>query len=248
MLLVIPALQLIDGHCSLTINGEKGTESLYAGLSERPSELCRLWRRENAKTIHITDYDSFYSKADSNVDSIILLAESVDIPFQVLANFRSVEECEYLLDNGIYRIILGELTLIDPEGSSRLIEKYSTSRVVGYVDSRKGNVSFDRFRKTFLELEFTQYLKGVGFKRILYKEEDWLNEEKGVNIDKLVKIAIECEMKITLFDAVCNAEQLWALNELIKYGIDSLVIGQALYNNNFPCQKIWRMIESDLER
>jgi phosphoribosylformimino-5-aminoimidazole carboxamide ribotide isomerase len=42
-------------------------------------------------------------------------------------------------------------------------------------------------------------------------------------------------------------EQLWALQELKSIGIDSVVIGRALYENKFPCQGMWRSIEAKLE-
>jgi phosphoribosylformimino-5-aminoimidazole carboxamide ribotide isomerase len=248
MILVIPALQLIDGVCSLFIKGEEGTESLYSRLSENPIELCKLWRRENAKTIHITDYDSNYSTSYSNLDSIIYLADAIDIPFQVLAKFRSIKECEYLLNNGIYRIAFGELSFADPKGVAKLIEKYSPSRVVGYIQTRFGKVNFSQMTNAFTAIEFINYLKELGFKRIIYKEEEWLNKSKGVDFEILNKIGMESKIRVTLFEGITEARQMWQLNESVKYGIDSIVMGQALYDNNFPCQKVWRLIEADLEK
>jgi phosphoribosylformimino-5-aminoimidazole carboxamide ribonucleotide (ProFAR) isomerase len=59
MILVIPAIDLRNGKSVHMIQGEEGTESLYRGMSQNPLELSKLWRRENAKTIHINDLDSF---------------------------------------------------------------------------------------------------------------------------------------------------------------------------------------------
>lgn len=248
MILIIPALQLIDGHCSLFVKGEAGTKSLYHRLSDRPAELCSLWRRENAKTIHITDYDSNYTKIFSNLDSIIFLADTVDIPFQVLANMRSVKECRYLLDNGIYRIAFGQLMLTDPEGVKELVKEYTPSRVVGYVETINGKVKFAEFKNVCKDVEFIEEIKELGVQRIIYKDETWLNKDVGVNFDKLKQIGSDTKTRITVFEGVTRPAQLWRLNETFKYGVDSLVIGKALYENNFPCQKIWRMIEAELEK
>ncbi|MFC2130018.1 HisA/HisF-related TIM barrel protein [Bacteroidota bacterium] len=259
MILVIPAIQLIDGRCSLSVRGEEGTESLYAGLSDRPAELCSLFRRENAKTIHITDYNPNRNIDSKNLDFIINLAKSVDIPFQALANFASVSDCKYLLDNGVYRIALGELTLIDPEGIMELIRIYTPSRVVGYIDAYQGKVSFRNFQRTFSDHELIQYYKNLGFQRICYKEQTWLpdtvstdntglDDGYGVDFEILKNIGSQSKMRITLYEGITNSQQLWELNSLFRYGIDSVVIGQALYDNNFPCQKIWRIIEADLDK
>jgi phosphoribosylformimino-5-aminoimidazole carboxamide ribotide isomerase len=247
MILIIPALQLIDGHCSLFIKGEHGTENLYNRLSDRPAELCTLWRKENAKTIHITDYDSNYSTHFSNFDSIIYLAESVDIPFQVLANFRSKKECEYLLDNGIYRIAFGELALSYPDDVRDLIKKYSASKIIAYIETKNCKVNFSQHINAMDCHELITYFKELGFQRLILKEDTWLHSPKGFDEEKLKSLAEFSGMRITLFEGVTSPEQLWKLNELSKYGIDSVIMGQALYENNFPCQKIWRLIEADLE-
>jgi phosphoribosylformimino-5-aminoimidazole carboxamide ribotide isomerase len=36
------------------------------------------------------------------------------------------------------------------------------------------------------------------------------------------------------------------LQALIPIGIDSVIIGRALYENRFPCQKLWRLAESGI--
>ena len=33
------------------------------------------------------------------------------------------------------------------------------------------------------------------------------------------------------------------IQELEKYGVDSVVIGKPLYENRFPCQALWRLNE-----
>jgi phosphoribosylformimino-5-aminoimidazole carboxamide ribonucleotide (ProFAR) isomerase len=37
------------------------------------------------------------------------------------------------------------------------------------------------------------------------------------------------------------------MNDFDGFGIDSVIIGKPLYENSFSCQKIWRLIESDID-
>jgi muramidase (phage lysozyme) len=53
--------------------------------------------------------------------------------------------------------------------------------------------------------------------------------------------------KFTLKNFVKSSQDLFSINQLEKYNIDSVIIGTELNNNIFPCQKIWRKIESKLE-
>jgi phosphoribosylformimino-5-aminoimidazole carboxamide ribotide isomerase len=54
-------------------------------------------------------------------------------------------------------------------------------------------------------------------------------------------------MRITAAGGVSSPSHLWALQELQPLGLDSVIVGRALYENKFPCQKIWRQAEARLE-
>lgn len=244
MVLIIPALQIVNGKCSLLIKGEHETGAYYHLLSDNPVELCRLFRIENAKTLHISDKDLNSSYNNSAPDTIVRLSNSVDIPFQVEANFKSVKECRHLLDNGIYRVAIGELILHDSDGVKSLIVDYTSSRIAALVESTAGKINYSTIGQQNSVIDFIDYLKTLGFGRILLKEEKW-QDINGVDFNELKKIGRNGEMRITLHDGINNAHQLWELNKLFKYGVDSLVIGEPLYENNFPCQTIWRMAESE---
>jgi phosphoribosylformimino-5-aminoimidazole carboxamide ribotide isomerase len=37
------------------------------------------------------------------------------------------------------------------------------------------------------------------------------------------------------------------MQELEKCGVDSVIVGKALYENKFPCQALWRLNEKVLD-
>ena len=246
MILVIPAIELREGICAHSIKGEDGMESLYDCLSNNPIRLCNLLRKENAKTIHITDFDSYeYNRI--NTDSILFLAESLDIPVQLLSDFKNYNECRYFLDNGIYRIIISRLALTEPASVLKLIEEYSISRIIFSLWADDGIV---KFKDTGIELtdqEFIRQIKKFDATRLVYAERNWIKSDSGPDYRKLKKLGEDSGLRITLFESIYQPEQLWELQTLKEYGIDSVIIGNALYENKFPCQKIWRLIEAQLE-
>ena len=248
MLLVIPEIQLRNGECTECILGEPGTQDLYRQISKNPDELCMLLRRENAKSIHILDVDSILNHDNNlNMNTILFLSQAVDIPIQVYSNFKSTDACKSLLDNGVYRIIIDELAFIDPNGVKTLINNYTPSRIVFYCYTKGGRIVFDKADKTVEAEEFAHYVRDLGGNRIIYGDEDWQRKDINPDIGKLKKFSSDTRMRITIANGIRTASQLWELNDMIKFGIDSVILGSALYNNNFPCQKIWRKIEAELE-
>ncbi len=248
MVLVIPSLNMRDGKCSLFIKSEVNTLNLYKQLSDNPLKLCQLWRRENAKTIHITDYDSNETIRYSNMDAMIFLASELDIPFQVLANFRSIDECKYLLDNGILRICFGEFACAYPEDVKELLELYSDRRICGFIDSENFRIKFSQIKNVMYYEEMIKFLTDLGIKRIIFKEQSWIDNPGTVDFKLLSEISKKFNIKITLFESIYNIEQLRELNNFSIYGIDSWIAGPALYDNNFHCQELWRRIEQKLDK
>ena len=248
MILVIPSIGLKDGSCLQCIIGEEGMESFYSRLSRTPLELCRLWRRENSKSIHIIDYDSCDLDDNiTNTNAILYIAHSIDIPIQVYSHFHSVKDCRFLLEHGIYRIILNDIAVKDPQGISDLIKSYSTSRIIFQVTSKDGYLKLCKRKEKIETIDFLNFVKDIGGDRIIYENPDWDTFRTGPDIDELIKITEGSKLKITIGNGVENLNHLLSVASLRQLNIDSVIIGRALYHNNFSCQKIWRLIEAELE-
>jgi phosphoribosylformimino-5-aminoimidazole carboxamide ribotide isomerase len=51
-------------------------------------------------------------------------------------------------------------------------------------------------------------------------------------------------MRVTSAGGVGGLDDLLKIQELESVGVDSVVIGRALYQNKFSCQALWRMCEA----
>jgi len=130
MLLVIPSIELHEGRCIFCISGETGTEKYYEDITNHPDNLCKLLRKENAKSILIYDIDSFTDPKSKNITLISFLVKSTDIPVILHSNIQSIEECRELFSLGVFCIILDSLSITDTEGIKSLISEYTSRRVI----------------------------------------------------------------------------------------------------------------------
>jgi phosphoribosylformimino-5-aminoimidazole carboxamide ribotide isomerase len=249
MLLIIPAIELRNGVCTRFIEGEPGTEFLYSACSETPERLLTLLRRENAKTVYITDRDDCIGCDNAlNARRIEAFVELTDIPITLLAGFRTVEECRYWLDRGIYRIVVSRLARIDPEGARRLLQDYTPSRVVGGAVAEHGKVLFHDDLPAMTDIEFGRYLYSLGFRRLVYTDRGWEGNLSGPSTETLAAVARQTKLRITSAGGVASISDIRALQSIESLGVDSVVVGRALFENRFPCQKIWRIAEAKLEK
>ena len=246
MMLVIPGLELKSGKSPLCIEGLTGTGSLYEHLAQMPDELCRLLRRENAKSIHVTDDDSFENETnDLNFETFKHLAHSVDIPVEIYANYKSIQDCRKTLENGAYRIIINDLTYLEPNDIKVLIKEFTPSRIAFMIDTGLKHVKINQTD----EIEMNDYLELVldlSGSRILLKPNNG-DQSLSEYLEGFSHLGKENAFKKTIYGGINNVQQLWETATLSKFGVDSAVIFEALYENKFPCQQIWRLAEAELE-
>jgi phosphoribosylformimino-5-aminoimidazole carboxamide ribotide isomerase len=86
--------------------------------------------------------------------------------------------------------------------------------------------------------------KVIGFRRLVYTDIRLDGTMHGVNLELLRELATKTGMRVTSAGGVGGLEDLLKIQELEPLGVDSVVIGRALYQNRFSCQALWRMCEA----
>ncbi len=247
MILIIPAMELVKGGCTRQTEGQKSSTPYYEQLSSKPSELARLWRTENAKTLHITDRDGIDGLDNSlNCEVIRDIVNSVDIPVQLYSHFPSVSSCIDWLEKGVFRLVLTTLVLDDPDGVEQLVHEYTSSRIVLGIRADEGMVHFRGDYPAIPDTTFALMGRELGITRAIYSDSSWEGTYFGPDPDTLRRIAETTHLRITASGGIDSPEELWMLEELASHNIDSVVVGRALFENRFPCQQIWRSIEAEL--
>ena len=94
--------------------------------------------------------------------------------------------------------------------------------------------------------EYARKLKYIGMERFIVTDVKTNGMLEKPNIDLSIAIANSTGAKVTLSGGVSGYQDLKDIQNCGVYNIDSVIIGRALYENKFPCQKIWRVAESGI--
>ncbi|HLB00410.1 MAG TPA: HisA/HisF-related TIM barrel protein, partial [Bacteroidota bacterium] len=93
-------------------------------------------------------------------------------------------------------------------------------------------------------LSIGETAKRMGFRRILYTELDRTGTRHRLNPRLLARLAVSTGLRVTVSGGVVSFDDLRDIQNLQELGVDSVVLRSSLYENNFSCQKIWRLAES----
>jgi phosphoribosylformimino-5-aminoimidazole carboxamide ribotide isomerase len=241
VLLLIPAIEIKGGRCVQMVQGVEGF-----AYSNDPVEMARLWRMENAKSLHVTDVDGALYGRLRNAEPIRRMVETVDIPIEVGGGLRSFNAVKEAFDLGVYRVVIGTMVIEDPDGAKRVLDAYGPTKVVLGIDATDGIVATRGRASTSGLTALTVALNArlLGFRRVIYTDTRLDGMLRGVNLNVLRELGEKTGMRVTASGGVSGLEDLLKIQELEPVGVDSVIVGRALYQNRFSCQGLWRMCEA----
>lgn len=242
-MLLIPAIDIIDGKCVKKFEGLFETTEYY---SESPINTVRLLRKENFKTIHITDLDGAVRGDMRNYEVIKQITKCVDIPIQLGGGIRDLDTAKKVITElGVYRIVLGTAAISNPDLVKEIIKEFGSSKIIIGIDEKDNKVMMDGWVNSYpcTILDFAFMMKDFGVKRIIYQDISRVGSLNGPNLERLKEIGDKVKIKLTSAGGIRDYRDLKSLQGLEAFGVDSVVVSRALYENKFPCQNIWREAE-----
>ena len=97
-MLIIPAIDLKDGHCVRLKQGEMASATVF---SEDPAATARRWIDAGARRLHLVDLNGAFAGRPVNEKAITSIIEAVgdEIPVQLGGGIRDLDTIERYLDD-----------------------------------------------------------------------------------------------------------------------------------------------------
>ncbi len=244
-MLIIPAIDIKEGKCVRLTRGDFAQKKIYL---DNPADMAVIWRKQNAKMLHVVDLDAALTGEMVNFEKIREIVELLDIPIQVGGGIRSVEAVEKYLGIGVGRVVIGSAAVTNPGLVAELLKKYRPSQIVVGIDAEHGVPKIKGWTENsnMQDFELALEMKKLGVERIIYTDITRDGTLQGVGYETTKRFAEKAGMKVTASGGVSSSDDLHKLRSLEMYGVDSVIIGKALYECNFPCQELWYAYEQGL--
>lgn len=245
-LLVIPSIDIKDGKAVRVVQGIP--ELNCSAYGDDPVEMAMIWRAENAKIIHVVDFDSSHHHSHTNHDIVKQICDSVIIPVEYGGGIKNLEDAKQAFDLGVFRIVIGSLAFENEQEFVKILSEFGTLKVAAAIDVINNEVVIKgRSEKTGIDaVDYAKRLEELGVCRIIITDVKTNGMMAGPNIELSNRIAEATNLKVTHSGGLGGYEDLNRIQTERNERIDSVIIGRALYENKFPCQRIWRVAESGI--
>ena len=140
-MLIIPAIDLKDGHCVRLQQGRMETATVF---SEEPGQAAAQWAAQGAKRLHVVDLNGARDGKPVNEKAIkeIIAALDADVPVQLGGGIRDLDTIERYLDDGVAYVILGTAAVKNPGFLHEACDAFPGHIMVG-LDAKDGKVATD---------------------------------------------------------------------------------------------------------
>lgn len=240
-MIIIPALDIKQGKVVQRIKTDKTFSFFYDELQDNPVDLCKLWRSENAGTLFINDLDGEpNSLTRQKIEEII---ECMDIPIILNSASDSVAECEHFLKMGYNKVAICKLAIDNKEQVKQLIDKYGIHKINFMAIVDKGYISYWGDNTQITLDKYLEEIIELGARRLIYGDTEWIGNLEYANTEKVRYVLNKFPGRITLFCGIPNYRGFEILKQLNNERLDSVILSKSLYENNFPCQELWRKAE-----
>lgn len=236
-MMIIPAIDLRGGRCVRLTQGRKELTKIY---DRDPVETAKSYEAAGAQMLHVVDLDGAFSEPNSRNRKVLSsILRAVDTPIQFGGGLRTQNGVLDVCRLGVTRVVLGTIAAEEPETVSKLVRQLGSHRVVVGIDARDGQVATRGWenQETLKPLDLALRVARLGVERIVYTDIRRDGLLKGVNIDDACLIARESGLKVTASGGVSSTEDLRSLKAASGCGIDSVIVGKALYEGVFTLEE-----------
>jgi phosphoribosylformimino-5-aminoimidazole carboxamide ribotide isomerase len=240
-MIVIPAIDLIDGQCVRLFQGKREAVTTY---SDDPGAIAKQWEFFGAELIHIVDLDGAFAGNQTNLSAIKKIRESVEIPLQVGGGIRNIESITRLFSLGIERVILGTAAIEDPEFVKSSCSKYPGRVLIG-IDAKDGLVAVKGWKEvtSFNVRDIAGRLADAGAAGIIYTDIARDGTLSGPNVKAVKEMVESVSIPVIAAGGVSSIEDIKKL-----MGIKNLwgtITGKAIYSGTLDLREAIKAVRSE---
>jgi phosphoribosylformimino-5-aminoimidazole carboxamide ribotide isomerase len=225
---VFPAIDLLGGKVVRLHKGERNQATVY---SDDPPALVRSFAEGGAERIHVVDLDGAFSGSGAHGDVIARMVAASPVPVQVGGGIRDRAALDAVLGAGAGLAVLGTAAVKRPDFVREACAAYP-GRIIVAVDARDGVVAIEGWVEaaTVTAVELGQSAARWGAAGLLYTDVSRDGTQVGPNLAATAALAAAVAIPVMASGGVSSLEDVRAL---AAAGIDSVVVGRALYEGRF---------------
>ena len=222
-MLVIPAIDLMDGQVVRLSRGDFATRIVY---SDRPADFAAAFLRAGARRVHVVDLDGARAGHPVNTEVVrAIVATGVEV--ELGGGLRSIESVEAAIALGVRLVVLGTAAVERLDLVAEACRR-CPGRVVAGIDARDGEVKVAGWEQgTGLPaVDVARRVAGAGVTLVEYTDVARDGMFTGVDAAGAALLQADAGVPVVASGGVASIADVAACKAA---GLAGVIVGKALY-------------------
>ena len=233
---LLPAVDVVNGQAVRLDQGEAGTEKVYGD----PLSAAKQWQEEGATWLHFVDLDAAFGRG-SNHELMADITRQLDINEELTGGIRDDASLERALATGAKRVNIGTAALQNPEWMESVIARYG-DKVAIDLAVREENGQWQTKGNGWTSdggdlWEVLERFDAAGCTRFVVTDVSKDGTLAGPNVELLREVSAATDAFVTASGGIATIEDVVQVASYVDEGIDSVIIGKALYEKRFTLRE-----------
>lgn len=234
-MIILPAIDLIDGKCVRLSQGDYNIKTSYDAA---PADMVRQYVAHGMKRIHVVDLDGAKAAAPRNLASLRQLAAVPGAEIEWGGGIKSEAALEAVLDAGASYVVVGSVAAQKPELFEAWLDKFGPDRMVLGADVKGGKVSVNGWQEEVnltIDDLVTRFMRH-GLSQVICTEISRDGMLQGPATELYVRLQQQYpSVDFTVsggISSVADIEQLKRLN------LRKVIVGKAIYEHRVTLEQL----------
>ena len=231
---VIPAIDLLNGQCVRLHKGAYDDVTVYHAS---PIEQALEFQEAGFEHIHVVDLNGAKEGRFVNLPHIRQIIENLNISVQTGGGVRTFEDSEYLIREGINKVICSSMAVQHEADWIKLLHHYPKQAMLA-LDLKDGKIAYAGWLETAAESvnSFVTRMQIEGLQEILCTDISKDGTLAGPNHELYKHLKAKFPtIRLIASGGVSSVEDL---EKLEAAGIDAVVVGKAYYEGRLSLQEM----------
>ena len=244
-MLIIPAIDLLDGKCVRLLRGRYDSARVY---DEQPAEMALRLEQAGAAWLHVVDLDAVRGQAD-NRTALHAIRRAVGCRMEIGGGIRTTSDVKRLLELGADRLILGTALVSDPEAVAEWLGRYGAARFAAGIDARDGRVKVKGWEKDGgrEDRDLALGLATAGLERLVYTSIGRDGTLEGPDVERTNLVAKAAGLPTLLSGGVGSEEHVEDAARLRHPLVRGIITGRAIYEGKIDLARVIARFQSDVD-
>ena len=232
---IIPAIDIINGHCVRLTKGDYSTKKVY---NENPLEVAKMFEGVGIEHLHVVDLDGAKAQHIINYKVLESIASNTNLKIDFGGGLKSEEDLKIAFNSGAKQVTGGSIAVKNSQLFLDWLETYGADKIVLGADCLDQKIAIQGWQEES-DKEVTEFIssyvnKGISYVICTDISKDGMLQGPSFELYQTLLKSIP-PFKLIASGGISCFEELPKLKEL---GCEGVIIGKAIYEGKISLKQL----------